>query len=680
MTNPPTDLLTAPLTDPRAIYAEREAEASRTADRWRARFDSVARQRMGVSLALVGVVVAYVTVPGARTLLIAIGVALIVGFAALVVMHARVRRRETWHRELAQVALEARHRRLRRWGEFTDPGPSPPREHPYADDLDVFGHASLHVLLGTTCTRPGADMLSDWLLAPAPAELIRRRQRAVRELAPAIKFRDELQAMGRIAGPVEPKQFRLLLEWAESPTWLLPKRGLLRLALALPVLLTAMASLHIFAIVPYLWILPLFLAVGVTRRYTRRIHEDFARTSSGDSGLRRYHSLVAHIANGRFDDPLLAELRDSLIGSGEAEAGSSAEAGSLAESGSSTELEAPAAALKLLFRLIELSDVRSNPQVHVPLTILTQWDIHVCVRLERWKKQHGASLRGWMVALGRTDALSALAGLAHAHPDWAFPEVSDGQSNGQPRLEASALGHPLLAPETAVRNDVSLGPPGSLLLVTGSNMSGKSTLLRAIGANVILAGAGGPVCAEAMALPVTDLRTSMRIRDSLEEGISYFMAELARLKAVCDAASAASAVGAAGGAGERPVLYLLDEILQGTNTAERQIAARRVLRHLLDQRAIGAVTTHDLTLADAEDLKERAVLVHFRESLESSEDGEPISFDYRLRPGIATSTNALRLMEIMGLALPELASPEGELASPERPALQEGPVLPERED
>ena len=187
-------------------------------------------------------------------------------------------------------------------------------------------------------------------------------------------------------------------------------------------------------------------------------------------------------------------------------------------------------------------------------------------------------------------------------------------------------------------------PPGSLLLVTGSNMSGKSTLLRAIGANVILAGAGGPVCAEAMALPVADLRTSMRIRDSLEEGISYFMAELKRLKAMCDAASAA---------GERPVLYLLDELLQGTNIAERQIAARRILHHLLDQHAIGAVTTHDLTLADVEDLKERAVLVHFRESLETRKGGPPIDFDYRLRPGLATSTNALRLMEIMGLALPE---------------------------
>ena len=622
------------MTDPRAIYAQREAEASRSADRWRTRFDTVARLRMGVTLVLAAVVVAYLTAPGAQMLLIAVSVALMVSFMVLVVRHARVRRQEIWYRELAQVALEARHRRLRRWGEFADPGPEPPPDHPYADDLDVFGHASLHVLLGTTSTRPGADMLTDWLLAPAPPETVKRRQHAVQELAPAIDFRDELQAMGRIAGPVEPKQLRLLLEWAESAAWLLPMRGLKWLAVAVPTFMIAGAALHIFAVVPYLWVIPIGVAIEVTRRYTRRIHDDFTRTSSGESGLRRYHTLVAHIAGGRFEDPLLAELRKSLIGSVDASADSETPA----------ESEAPAEALKRLFRLVELSNVRYNAQIHYPLNVLTLWDIHVLVRLERWKNKHGAALRGWMTALGRADALSALAGLAHAHPDWTFPEIADGQPNGSPRLEATRLGHPLLAPEIAIRNDVSLGPPGSLLLVTGSNMSGKSTLLRAIGANVILAGAGGPVCAEAMALPVADLRTSMRIRDSLEEGISYFMAELKRLKAVCDAAS---------GANERSVLYLLDEILQGTNTAERQIAARRILRHLLDQRAIGAVTTHDLTLADAEDLRERAVLVHFRESLEASEGGPPIAFDYQLRSGLATSTNALRLMEIMGLALPE---------------------------
>jgi ABC-type Na+ transport system ATPase subunit NatA len=624
LSDPETD----PLTDPLEAYAQREAEASRLANALRTRFDTLANLRMGVALALVAVGVVYLAVPGARMLLIAAALPLFVIFMVLVVKQARVRQQETWYRELAQVALKAGHRRLRRWGEFSDPDPEPPPDHPYADDLDVFGHASLHVLLGTTSTRPGADMLTDWLLAPAPPEVVQQRQNSVQELTPAIEFRDELQAMGRIAGQVEPEQLQLLLEWAESPAWLLPKRGLKRLAITLPTLTIATAGLHILAVVPYLWIIPVVLAVDVARRYTQRIHDDFARTSSGDSGLRRYHTMVAHIAEGKFEDPLLADLRASLIGSGGAPAGS----------------DAPAESLERLFRLVELSEVRYNSQIHYPLNILTLWDIHVLVRLERWKERHGRALRGWMEALGRTDALSALAALAHSHPDWAFPEIADGHGGEPPRLEARALGHPLLSPESAVRNDVSLGPPGSLLLVTGSNMSGKSTLLRAIGANIILASAGGPVCAEAMALPIVDLRTSMRIRDSLEEGISYFMAELKRLKAVCDAAIAA---------GERPVLYLLDELLQGTNTAERQIAARRILHHLLDQRAIGAVTTHDLTLADAEDLKERAVLVHFRESLEIRKGGLPINFDYRLRPGLATSTNALRLMEIMGLALPE---------------------------
>ena len=654
MTDPETD----PLTDPLEAYAQREAEASRSADFWRARFDTLANQRMGVTLALAAVLVGYLAVPGARTLLIATTLILSVIFMVLVVKHARVRRQEIWYRELAQVALEAGHRRLRRWEEFAEPTPEPPPNHPYADDLDVFGHASLHVLLGTTCTRPGADLLTAWLLAPAPPETVRQRHNAVRELVSAIEFRDELQAMGRLAGPVEPKQLRLLLEWAESPVWLLPKRGLKWLAIALPTLAISTLGLHIFAVVPYLWILPVAVAIGVTRRHTPRIHEDFTRTSSGESGLRRYHTLVARIADARFENPLLAELRISLIGGGEppaeseapsdsdtpAESDTPADSEAPAESEALAESEAPARALERLFRLVELSNIRYSDLIHYPWNLLTLWDIHVLVRLERWKEKHGAALRGWMMALGRTDALSALAGLAHAHPDWAFPEIADGQPGEPPRLEARGLGHPLLAPESAVLNDVSLGPPGSLLLVTGSNMSGKSTLLRAIGANVILAGAGGPVCAEAMALPVADLRTSMRIRDSLEEGISYFMAELRSLKTVCDAASAAN---------ERPVLYLLDEILQGTNTAERQIAARRILHHLLDQHAIGAVTTHDLTLADAEDLKDRAVLVHFRESVETPEDGPPIAFDYRLRPGIATSTNALRLMEIMGLALPE---------------------------
>jgi DNA mismatch repair ATPase MutS len=236
--------------------------------------------------------------------------------------------------------------------------------------------------------------------------------------------------------------------------------------------------------------------------------------------------------------------------------------------------------------------------------------------------------------MGEAEALTALAGLRHANPDWSFPRLVPGAS----ALEAEELGHPLLPPDVCVTNDVEVGPPGRFLLVTGSNMSGKSTLLRALGLNAVLAQAGAPVCARSLTLPPLRVCTSMRVDDSLRGGVSFFMAELRRLKHVVDVAEAGD---------EATTLYLLDEILQGTNTAERRVAARTVIRRLLASGAMGAVTTHDLTLADADDLMEAAVPVHFTETVGSPAEG--LSFDYRLRPGIARSTNALKLLRLVGL-------------------------------
>jgi len=210
------------------------------------------------------------------------------------------------------------------------------------------------------------------------------------------------------------------------------------------------------------------------------------------------------------------------------------------------------------------------------------------------------------------------------------------------RLQGEALGHPLIDDRRRVSNDVEVGPPGSVLLVTGSNMSGKSTLLRAIGLNTVLAQAGGCVCARQLRLPPCDLQSSIRVQDSLELGVSYFMAALARLKGVVDAAEHQPK--------DRVLLYLLDEILQGTNSAERSVAVRAVARHLLDAGAVGVMTTHDLSLAGEEPLKSSAVLVHFTEAVD---ERGTMTFDYRLRPGLATSRNALRLMQMIGISLKE---------------------------
>jgi DNA mismatch repair ATPase MutS len=295
--------------------------------------------------------------------------------------------------------------------------------------------------------------------------------------------------------------------------------------------------------------------------------------------------------------------------------------------------------LDRLSRLLDFVESRRN-LVYATLAPVLLLDVHLYTALDRWRTAHGAAARDWLEALGEWEALSALATLAYDHPDWTYPKLATGSA---PELKAKALGHPLLPPTRCVRNDVTVGPSGTFLFVTGSNMSGKSTLLRALGANAVLANAGAPVCAVALSLPPVRVHTSMRIEDSLAEGISLFMAELLRIKQVVEAA------GSTDGAG-RPVLYLIDEILHGTNTAERRIAARGVVRHLLGSGAIGAVSSHDLTLAEAPEIESAAQAVHFREEVGSADDaGAVLTFDFKLREGVATTRNALKLLEAVGL-------------------------------
>ncbi|GMR12275.1 MAG: MutS family DNA mismatch repair protein [Gemmatimonadota bacterium] len=538
-------------------------------------------------------------------------------FVVLLFRHARVRSSEAWQAQLEHVSNQAGFRLCRAWDELDELDVAPAIDHPFADDLDVFGHASLLALLGSVGTRPGMQALRAWLMGPAPPSEIRARQEAVAELTPMLDFRDSLTARGRLLGSVTVEELESLLAWAEEPVWMRDKKVIRALAWVLPLLTGSSVALHVLGIVGYLWIAPIAVTLVVMRHTSGRILGDFARLSSGDSGLRRYAELVEEVAAQDFESPHLRGLRDGL-----------------------TEGHEPApGALRRLFRWIELSDLRLS-DLHVPMNLLTLWDLHVYAALDRWRGRCGLDLRRWLDGLGKTDALSAVAGLAHAHPGWAFPRVEE---TAEPVVAAKGLGHPLLPTARCVTNDVTVGPQDTFLLVTGSNMSGKSTLLRAIGLNTVLAGAGAPACATSLEMPPVELRTSMRIRDSIEAGISYFMAELKRLKEVVDAARADSLTGG------RHLLYLLDEILLGTNTAERQIAARRVIRHLLDSGAIGAVTTHDLTLADAEDLKARANPVFFTEAIGEASDDTVLRFDYQLRPGVANSTNALKLMRLIGL-------------------------------
>ncbi len=266
------------------------------------------------------------------------------------------------------------------------------------------------------------------------------------------------------------------------------------------------------------------------------------------------------------------------------------------------------------------------------------WDFHVARGVEEWHANYAQRVGGWFEALAQIEAAASLSNLHHDEPDWVFPEFSPEKS-----VVALQLGHPLIDPASRVANDLTIAPPGHFLLITGSNMSGKSTLLRSLGLNLTLAQAGAPTCTTSLQLPPLHIVTSLRVEDSLTEGVSFFMAELKRIKAAVQLAD--------NPLDGRTILYLFDEILRGTNSVERQAIVQRLLGHLLQRDAIGAITTHDLALAEIESLKPAAHAVHFREGFTDTPEEPKMTFDYQLREGLATTTNAIKLLEMIDLKL-----------------------------
>jgi ABC-type multidrug transport system fused ATPase/permease subunit len=538
-------------------------------------------------------------------------------FGALVVWHARVDERVEWYDALQTVNERAIARIERRWSDLP-PGDAPPTldiaQHPFAIDLDLFGRASLFQWLGPAATAAGGFTLARWLVEPAEKDAIVARQGAVVDLAQALDWRERFAAHGVLTGGASQPEIDRLLTWAEGPGSFRRRRILLGVTVV-----TIVASMWaLFALwftgrmdAP-LWLIPQLAGIILSFALAERIQTEFDRAGSGQRALARYAQLFEHAAAGTFSAARLTSIRERLTAGGRSAPGS----------------------MRRLNRILGFAELRRGAAIlHFPIQAITLWDFFVLFALDRWRRTTGPHVREWLTAVAELDALTQLAGVRHDNPDWVMPVIHTDAV-----VVAEAIAHPLLTADRRVANDVSVGPPGTILLITGSNMSGKSTLLRAIGLNVVLAEAGGCACASRLELPVVNLQTSARVQDSLELGLSYFMAALARLKAIVDAAERPQA--------GRVMLYLLDEILQGTNSVERGVAVRAVARHLLDAGSIGAMTTHDLALAGEEPLKSAARLVHFTETVDARGS---MAFDYRLRSGLATSRNALRLMEMIGI-------------------------------
>lgn len=623
----PTDSIDRPLADDTLTQAVEQVYHERCARfaTHRAHFARISSRMANISITLV--VVALIALiaglwRGMTPILGLAGIAAI-GFVFSFAYHTLIDRRHHRYDELWKINDEAFRRMKRDWAALPLRQPSSiAGDTHYANDLDVLGHASLQHLLNTAHTPTGQTTLQHWLIEPAAPTTIRARQSAVAELAPLLDFRDELAFHGRQMGSAQ-GNYELFLRWVEGEPWLIRQPWLVWLSRIVPAITlgSGLADLTNLFNVP-IWAFTIWVNLALILTVGKRVEETIERVSARQSAFQVYAEMFQIIADQKFSAPALHRIQANLT------------AGDLRADQQ----------MRRLSRIMAFADFRFF-LLFFPIYLVTLWNFHVVWFLERWQQTARDRTRGWLAAQGEIEALAALATLTHDQPGWTFPEIVEDR---EPLVAAQGMGHPLLPNASRVCNHVTIGPTGTFLLVTGSNMSGKSTLLRSIGTNIVLALAGGPVCAERLALPPIVLGTSMRVQDSLEQGVSYFMAELQRLKTVVDRAQRVQ---------QQPgwtLLFLLDEILHGTNTSERLIAARQIIRHLLSQEAIGAVSTHDLRLADAQGLAEAAELAHFTETFTRSPEGVAMRFDYRLRPGIATTTNALKLMEIVGLPVDDL--------------------------
>jgi len=517
--------------------------------------------------------------------------------------------RKLRYRARAIAFYECGHARLEdRWagsgesGErFLDP------MHPYARDLDIFGGGSMFELLCTARTRAGEETLAAWLLSAAPVDEVLARQQAVRELANRVEFRERLFSLGEtVRLGVHPE---VLAAWGE--------RKAAFAARSTRVVTGVLAVLWLLSLVSWaLWGLSditgaiTILNLAWAHRIYRRSDEAATALEKAADGLALLAGLLALMEQEHFHSPRLIALqatlkRDSL---------------------------APSAAIHKLARVVEYVNSRHSLFLR-PLDLVTFWSTQLVFAAERWQQEFGPAIRGWLKAVGELEALTALAGYAYEHPHDVFAEFDAAG----PVFEAEAMAHPLLPAAKAVRNDLKLGDGMQLLILSGPNMAGKSTFIRSVGVNAVLAECGAPVRAARLRLSPLTVAASICILDSLSGGVSRFYAEIHRVKLISDLA-----------AGPVPVLFLLDELLSGTNSHDRLAGSEFIVRSLMGQNAIGIVSTHDLALTKIpEEMGSRAANCHFEDRFE---DGQLI-FDYKLKPGVVKTSNALLLMRSIGLGV-----------------------------
>ncbi|WFA10112.1 MutS family DNA mismatch repair protein [Tissierella sp. Yu-01] len=532
-------------------------------------------------------------------------------FTFLVISHRRLRNRIKYSKLFIEINNDSLKRINGEWYDFTDDGEDfKDHNHNYSEDLDIFGKRSLFQWINTAKTFIGKQKLRE-LFSGVVGNLedIKERQNAVEELSNKLNWRQEFLAEALIESKNihDPQE---LISWAieKNQYFNSPFRiGLIRI---MPILtLILMAQGYVLSIIPTYW--PTFALVIqfiflLTKAMERNNLIDLAERYSDD--LRAYYNMLKLIEDHRFKSILLQKIQREIRN----------EEGELA--------------YKQIDELTSIVNAISNRRnsLYSIFNIITLWDFQTIIALEKWKKSSGKNLKTWLEAIGKFEALSSLAVIRYDNQNWTMPDINEEESI----FEAEDLGHPLLI--NRVSNDLTINKDHRVVLITGSNMSGKSTLLRTAGVNLVLAYAGAPVCSSYFKTSIMDIMTCMRVEDNLSESISSFYAELLRIKSIIEEAKSGTRV-----------FYLLDEIFRGTNSIDRHTGAKVLVNKLSDTNSIGMVSTHDLELCDLESENSRIVNFHFREFYEDNE----IHFDYKLRSGVSTTRNAIYLMKLAGIEI-----------------------------
>lgn len=590
---------------PREVYKSREEEFSASADRLRKLAERLSMARLAAfagGLVLFAVLLSLSVIAAVVTL-----TAALVLFAWLVIKYENTEKSRKRDLRLAEInrlelkCLDGDFSGFKTGEEYAE------RDHPYSYDLDIFGKASLFQYICRTTSRPASDRLAGYLKHPAALEEILLRQETVAELQPLTDWRQELMTLGYLNAGAgnDPAP---LMQWLRSDD-LFRKTGREKMItgslslFALAAVIAVIAGLAAGILAPVLGVNFIFYFT----RY-RRISKLQEQVSRSSDLLKAYSDIIRLIEGRHFTSPLLQKLQSAFR----------------------NEIAA-SDRIRQLSKLVGRLDSRLNVLVSIPLNLLFFTDIHFCLALERWKRGHAYRIPGWFASMAEFEVLASLGNMAFNNPEWVFPKVTEDYFV----FSAQKMGHPLIPAGRRISNDFTAEGAGKAIIVTGSNMSGKSTFLRTCGVNAVLAFTGAPVCASAFTVSLVRLHSSMRVSDSLEENISSFYAELRRLRAIISGAES-----------DPKVFLLLDEILRGTNSDDRYTGSVALIKQLTGYGAVAMVATHDLRLAGLEqELPQSIENYHFDVKV----NDEELFFDYRLTPGICSSFNASLLMKKMGI-------------------------------